>query len=67
MGQHAKLYVQEIVRLQKVPLSIVSNHNPKFTSTFWKSLHKAMGTRLRFNTTFHPHMDGQLERIIKTL
>ena len=54
MEQYAKLYVQEIVRLHGIPLSIVSDRDPKFTSTFWKSLHKAMGTRLRFNTAFHP-------------
>ena len=46
MEQYAKLYVQEIVRLHGIPLSIVSDRDPKFTSTFWKSLHKAMGTRL---------------------
>ncbi|KAL5560002.1 hypothetical protein UlMin_036213 [Ulmus minor] len=67
MEQYAKLYVQEIVRLHGIPLSIVSDRDPKFTSTFWKSLHKAMGTRLRFSTAFHPQTDGQSERTIQTL
>ena len=32
MNSLAKLYVQEILRLHGIPLSIVSNRDPKFTS-----------------------------------
>ena len=63
----AQLYVMEIVRLHGVPVSIVSDRDPRFTSKFWNSLHKAMGTKLDFSTTFHPQIDGQLERTIQTL
>ena len=31
----SKLYVKEIVRLHRVPLSIVSDRDPRFTSQFW--------------------------------
>ena len=34
----SKLYVKEIVRLHGVPLSIVSDRDPRFTSQFWQSL-----------------------------
>ena len=54
MDQYAQQYIKEIVRLHGVPVSIVSDRDPKFTSTFWKSLHNAMGTKLAFSTTFHP-------------
>ena len=63
----ARLYVAEIVRLHGVPISIVSDRDPRFTSRFWESLQKAMGTRLRFSTAFHPQTDGQSERTIQTL
>ena len=33
----AELYVNEIVRLHGVPVSIVSNRDPRFTSRFWGS------------------------------
>ena len=49
----AELYVNEIVRLHGVPVSIVSDHDPRFTSSFWKSLHRAIGTKLTFSTAFH--------------
>ena len=67
MEQYAMLYVLEIVRLHGIPLSIVFDCDSKFTSIFWKSLHKVMGTRLRFSIAFYPQMDGQLERTIQTL
>ena len=63
----AQLYVDEIVRLHGVPVSIVSDQDPRFTFRFWPSLQIALGTRLHFSTAFHPHTDGQLERIIQTL
>ncbi|KAA3473738.1 DNA/RNA polymerases superfamily protein [Gossypium australe] len=63
----AKLYVAEIVRLHGVPVSIISDRDPRFTSRFWKALHQALGTRLDFSTAFHPQTDGQSERIIQIL
>ncbi|KAA3461957.1 integrase [Gossypium australe] len=50
----AKLYVVEIVRLHWVPMSTISDRDPRFTSRFWRVLHEALGTRLDFSTTFHP-------------
>ena len=61
------IYIREIVRLHGVPVSIVSNRDPRFTTHFWKSFQKAMGTRLIMSTAFHPQMNGQLERNIQVL
>ena len=48
-----------------VPVSIVSDRDPRFTAQFWKSFQKAMGTQLSMSTAFHPQNDGQSERTIK--
>ena len=61
----AKLYIDEIVRLHGVPVSIVSDRNPRFTSRFWPSLQESLGTKLKFSTAFHPQIDGQSERTIQ--
>ena len=54
----AELYVGEIVWLHGIPLSIVYDCNPRFTSRFWKELQSALGTQLNFSTVFHPQTDG---------
>ncbi|WRX23435.1 Integrase [Theobroma cacao] len=63
----AKLYIDEIVRLHGVPVSIVSDRDPRFTSRFWPKFQEALGTKLRFSTAFHPQTYGQSERTIQTL
>ncbi|KAH0778029.1 hypothetical protein KY290_009440 [Solanum tuberosum] len=54
---YAKLYVQEIVRLHGVPISIISDRGAQFTAQFWKSFQKGLGSKT----------DGQAERTIQTL
>lgn len=61
----ARFYIQEIVRLHGVPVSIVSDRDSRFTS--WKSFQQEMGTRLSMSTAFHPQTDGQSERTIQIL
>jgi hypothetical protein len=63
----AKIYMNRIVCLHGVPKSIVSDRGTQFTSHFWRQLHESLGTRLEFNTTFHPQTDGQTERVNQIL
>ena len=63
----SKLYIREVVKLHGLPLSIILDRNPRFTSRFWISLQKALGTRLDLSTAHHPQTDGQSERTIQTL
>ena len=46
----ARLYVNRIVCLHGVPVSIVSDRGATFTLVFWQEFHKALGTRLDFIT-----------------
>ncbi|KAG8498657.1 hypothetical protein CXB51_004929 [Gossypium anomalum] len=57
----------EIVRLHGVPLPIISDRDPRFTSRFWQKLQEALGTKLNFSIAFHPQADGQSERVIQVL
>ena len=60
----AKIYIREIVRLHGVPISIISDRGTQFTSHFWHSMQKELGTRVDLSTAFHPQTDGQSERTI---
>ena len=48
-------------------VSIISDKDPRFTTHFWKSFQKAMGTQLTMSTTFHPQTYGMSERTIQIL
>ena len=50
----ADLYIKEIVRLHGIPISIISDRDPRFTWRFWGKLQEALCTRLNFITAFHP-------------
>ena len=63
----AGLHLNEVVRLHGVPISIISDRDPRFTSRFWPKLQEAFGTTLKFSTTYNPQTDGLSERTIQTL
>ena len=50
-----------------MPVSIISDRDPRFTAHFWKSFQRAMGTQLMMSTAFHPQTDDQSERTIRVL
>lgn len=50
-----------------MPLSIVSDRDPSFSSRFWKKLQEALGTKLSFITTVYPQTDRQSKRVIQIL
>nr|GEY41536.1 putative reverse transcriptase domain-containing protein [Tanacetum cinerariifolium] len=48
-------------------ISIISDRDSHFTSRFWQSMQKVLGTQLDMSTTYHPETDGKSERTIQTL
>ncbi|GJV82253.1 putative reverse transcriptase domain-containing protein [Tanacetum coccineum] len=56
-----RLYIDVIVVRHVVPVSIILDRDGRFTSHFWKTVQKALGTRLDLSSTYHPQTDGQTE------
>ncbi|MBW0546130.1 hypothetical protein O181_085845 [Austropuccinia psidii MF-1] len=46
---------------------IISDRDPKFTSTLWTNLHNLFGKKLSFSTAYHLQTDGLAKRMIQTL
>ncbi|GJS37517.1 retrotransposon protein, putative, ty3-gypsy subclass [Tanacetum coccineum] len=67
MEKLTRQYLKEVVSRHGEPVSIISDRDSKFTSHFWQSLNKALGTQLDMCTAYHPQTDGQSERTIQTL
>ncbi|GJX50053.1 putative reverse transcriptase domain-containing protein [Tanacetum coccineum] len=63
----ARLYLNRIVARQGIPASIICDRDGRFTSNFWRSFQKALGTDISMSTTYHPETDGQSKRTIQTL
>nr|GFA27232.1 reverse transcriptase domain-containing protein [Tanacetum cinerariifolium] len=67
MDELVRLYLEEVVMRHGIPVSIIYDHDPRFTSNFWMSFQKAMSTRLDMSMAYHPETDGQSEKTIQTL
>nr|GFB76950.1 reverse transcriptase domain-containing protein [Tanacetum cinerariifolium] len=55
MDKLARIYLKEVVTRHGIPVSIISDRDPRFASNFWRSLQNTLET------------DGQSERTIQTL
>ncbi|GJZ97866.1 putative reverse transcriptase domain-containing protein, partial [Tanacetum coccineum] len=63
----ARLYLNRIVARHGIPASIICDRDGRFTSNFWRSFQKALGTNISMSTAYHPETDGQSKRTIQTL
>ncbi|KAJ9526612.1 hypothetical protein QJQ45_017610 [Haematococcus lacustris] len=63
----AQLFFDSVFRYHGLPKVIISDRDPRFTSTFWQQLFAKTGTHLNISTANHPQTDGQTERANRTL
>ncbi|GJQ95934.1 putative reverse transcriptase domain-containing protein [Tanacetum coccineum] len=54
MERLTRLYLKEVVSRHVVSVSIIFDHDSRFTLCFWQSLQKALGTRLDMSIAYHP-------------
>jgi len=59
----ANEYLKHLVPWFGLPKRIISDRDPRFTSTFAHEMCRALGIRQNLSTAFHPRTDGQTERM----
>ena len=58
----AQLYPDNVYRWFGLPMKIISDKDPWFTSHFGKALTKKLGIQQNLSTAFHPQTDGLSEQ-----
>ncbi|GJT35666.1 putative reverse transcriptase domain-containing protein [Tanacetum coccineum] len=67
MERLTRLYLKEIVCRHGVPVSIISDLDPRFAFGFLEIPSKVIGTNLDMSTAYHLETDGQSERMTPTV
>jgi hypothetical protein len=57
----AQLYFRQVYCLHGLPLSIVSDHDTRFLSHFWRCIWRLSSRKLDCSSAYHPQTDGQTE------
>ena len=52
------IFFKEVVRLHGLPLSIISDRDPKFLGHFWRNLWRKLGTNLAYSFAYHLQSNG---------
>jgi transposase InsO family protein len=65
--KYAEICVTLVLCLDGVPKMIVSDRGSQVVAHFWEQLHATFGTHLIHSSAYHPHTDGQTERVNQIL
>ena len=63
----AQLFLEHVYCQHGLPVTIVSDRDPKVISEFWSSLMARLGTRVALTTANHAQADGRSERSNQTV
>ncbi len=62
-----QLFMDYVFSKHRVPISIISDRDPKFTAKHWGCMIEFLNVRLNMASKHHPQTDGQSENLINTL
>ena len=62
-SETGKLLLDMMLDVGKLPSSIVSDRDVRFTGAAWGQLWRGLKTELKMSTAYHPQTDGQTERM----
>ncbi|CAJ1048226.1 uncharacterized protein lrfn4b [Xyrichtys novacula] len=65
--QTAQLVLLHVFRLHGLPVDVVSDRGPQFSSVFWREFCSLLGATASLSSGFHPQTNGQTERMNQEL
>jgi transposase InsO family protein len=65
--KYAEIYIDQIVHLHGITITIVSDRGAPFVARFWEQLQKSLGTTVIRSSAYHPQTDGQTKRVNQIL
>ena len=63
----AMLFIDRVFRQHGLPLTIISDRDPRFTGKFWTSIFKVLSTRLDMSTEDHSQTNSQTELVNRVI
>jgi hypothetical protein len=52
--KYGEVYLDQIIRLDGVPKTIISDRGAQFIARFWEQLQYSLGTKLIRSSSYHP-------------
>ena len=65
--ESGRLLLDQMLTIGKIPTSIISDRDVRFTGAAWGQLWRGLKTEQKMSTAYHPQTDGQTERANRTL
>ena len=65
--ESGRVLLDEMLGMGRIPTSIVSDRDVRFTGAAWGQLWRGLKTEQKMSTAYHPQTDGQTERANRTL
>jgi transposase InsO family protein len=63
----ARVFLENVYRLHGLPVKIITDRDPIFTSLFWKELFKKLEININLSTAYHPQTGSQSEQLNQCL
>ena len=63
----AQIFLHRVLPLFGVPLKVISDRGPQFSTALWSHLLQGIGSKAALGATHHPQTDGSSERAIQNL
>ena len=63
----AHLFKDHVFRYHGLPEAIIADRDKRWSGSFWTTVFRSLGTKMRLSTAYHPQTDGQTERMNRTM